>query len=58
MDWALGLGYCWAFLKTNPEAGFCELMAFHRKEQMAKLRAILKSVLTFKRVDSFKLAEQ
>ena len=33
-------------------------MAFHRKEQMAKLKAILKSVLTFKRVDSFKVAEQ
>ncbi len=28
-------------------------MAFHRKEQMAKLKAILKSLVTFKRVDNF-----
>ena len=32
-----------------------ELMAFHRKEQMRKLGIILKSLLTFKRVDSFKV---
>jgi len=33
-------------------------MAFHRKEQMAKLKAILKSVLTFKPIDSFKVVEE
>lgn len=54
----LGLGYCWAFIKRTPRPVSNELMAFHRNEQMTKLRAILKSVLTFKRVDSFKLAEQ
>jgi biofilm PGA synthesis N-glycosyltransferase PgaC len=54
----LGLGYCWALLKRTPRPVSTELMVFHRKEQMAKLRTILKSVLTFKRVDSFKLAEQ
>lgn len=55
---ALGLGYCWAFLKRTPRPVSRELMAFHRKEQMAKLRAILKSVLTFKSVDSFKVVEE
>jgi len=32
-----------------------ELMRFHRKEQMMKLKKILKSVLTFKRIDSFEV---
>jgi len=32
-----------------------QLMAFHRKEQMRKLGAILKSTLTFKSVDNFKV---
>jgi biofilm PGA synthesis N-glycosyltransferase PgaC len=55
---ALGLGYCWAFLKRTPRPVSRELMAFHRKEQMAKLKAILKSVLTFKPIDSFKVVEE
>ena len=55
---ALGLGYCWAFVRRTPRPVSRELMAFHRKEQMAKLKTILKSVLTFKRIDSFKVAEQ
>ncbi len=50
---ALGLGYCWAFLRRTPRPVSKELMAFHRKEQMTKLRAILKSFVTFKPVDSF-----
>jgi len=32
-----------------------ELMRFHRKEQMAKLKAILASLVRFKRVDSFEI---
>jgi len=55
---ALGVGYCWAFLKRTPRPVSRELMAFHRKEQMTKLRAILKSVLRFKPVDSFKVVEE
>ena len=55
---ALGLGYCWAFLKRTPRPVSRELMAFHRKEQMTKLKAILKSVLTFKPIDSFKVVEE
>ncbi len=54
---ALGLGYCWAFLRRAPRPVSHELMAFHRKEQMAKLRVIVKSLIKFKRIDSFTLAE-
>ena len=43
---ALGLGYCWAFLRRTPRPVSRELMAFHRKEQMAKLKAILKSLVS------------
>jgi glycosyltransferase involved in cell wall biosynthesis len=50
---ALGAGYCWAFIRRTPRPVSHELMAFHRKEQMAKLKAILKSLVTFKRVDNF-----
>jgi poly-beta-1,6-N-acetyl-D-glucosamine synthase len=53
---ALGLGYCWALLRRTPRPVSRELMAFHRKEQMAKLRAILRSLLKFRRVDNFKIA--
>ena len=52
---ALGLGYCWAFLRRTPRPVSPELMAFHRKEQMAKLKAILKTLVSFKRVDNFSL---
>ena len=53
---ALGLGYCWAFLRRTPRPVSRELMAFHRKEQMLKLKGILKSLATFKRVDNFNVA--
>ena len=54
---AFGLGYCWAFLRQTPRPVSRELMAFHRKEQMAKLKAILKSLLSFKRVDNFNVEQ-
>jgi glycosyl transferase family 2 len=53
---ALGCGYCWAFLRRTPRPVSNELMAFHRQEQMAKLKSVLKSVLRLKRVDNFNLA--
>lgn len=53
---AMGLGYCWAFLRRTPRPVSPELMRFHRREQMAKLKAILKSVVSFKRVDNFNVA--
>jgi hypothetical protein len=54
---ALGLGYCWAFLRRAPRPVSRELMAFHRKEQMTKLKAIFGRLLTFKRIDNFNLTE-
>ena len=50
---ALGFGFCWAALRRTPRPVSKQLMAFHRKEQMLKLKAILKSLVTFKQVDSF-----
>ena len=52
---ALLNGYCWAALSGTKRAVSRELMRFHRKEEMAKLRAILSSVLSFKKVDHFQL---
>jgi poly-beta-1,6-N-acetyl-D-glucosamine synthase len=53
---ALGLGYLWASLRRTPRPVSKELMAFHRKEQMAKLKAILSSLVRLRRVDSFNVA--
>lgn len=54
---ALGLGYCWAFLTRTPRPVSRELMAFHRREQMTKLRAILKSLVKSRRVDNFSVMQ-
>lgn len=50
---ALGLGYGWAMLRRVKRPISKDLMTFHRGEQMRKLRSVLKSVLTFKRIDNF-----
>jgi len=50
---ALGLGYVWAALTREPRPVSPELMRFHRHEQMQKLRAILASMITFKRYRRF-----
>jgi glycosyltransferase involved in cell wall biosynthesis len=50
---ALGMGYFWAFVKRQKRPVSDELMRFHRKEQMRKLRVILGSVLRMKKVNSF-----
>lgn len=50
---ALGLGYTWALLRRAKRPVSKELMRFHRKEQMQKLKTILVSLITFKRIDSF-----
>lgn len=52
---ALGLGYVWAFLCQVKRPVSDELMKFHRKEQMEKLKRILKSILGSQRIDSFKV---
>jgi len=49
----LGSGYCWAMMRRMERPISAELMAFHRKEQLLKLKVILKSILSFKRVDNF-----
>jgi glycosyltransferase involved in cell wall biosynthesis len=52
---ALFLGYFGAYLKQDHRPVSDELMKFHRKEQMRRLRKILVSVCTFKRLDKFEL---
>ena len=51
----LGLGYFWAFLRQMERPVSDELMRFHRREQMLKLKIILKSIIKFKRIDSFEV---
>ena len=55
---ALGLGYVWALLRRIDRPVSNELMAFHRREQMHKLKAILQTALRLKRVDNFTVASQ
>jgi len=52
---ALFLGYLSALLRRMNRPVSKELMRFHRKEQMLKLKKILKSLVTFKRIDSFEV---
>ncbi len=53
---ALLSGYCWAAIRRTKRPITLELMRFHRREQLKKLRAIFRTLLTFKKVDSFCLA--
>src|SRR2546421_2523689 len=52
---ALGLGYASAGVRRIDRPISNDLMRFHRKEEMRKLKAILKSVLAFKQIDSFRV---
>jgi glycosyltransferase involved in cell wall biosynthesis len=52
---ALLCGYCWAAIRRTKRAVTPELMHFHRREQMKKLRAIFHTLFRFKKVDSFHL---
>src|SRR5438876_8770926 len=54
---ALLSGYIWASLRRVKRAVSPELMRFHQREQMKKLRAILRTLLRFKKVDSFRFAQ-
>jgi glycosyltransferase involved in cell wall biosynthesis len=54
---ALFTGYAWAALRRTKRAVTPELMHFHRREQMKKLRAIFRSLLSFKKVDSFRIRQ-
>jgi glycosyltransferase involved in cell wall biosynthesis len=53
---ALLAGYCWAAARRMRRPVSRELMRFHRREQMKKLRAIFRSLLRFEKVDSFRVA--
>lgn len=50
-------GYAWAALRRMKRIVTPELMRFHRREQMKKLRAIFRSLRSFKKVDSFRLGQ-
>lgn len=51
----LGLGYAKAFLCRVQRPVSDQLMRYHRKEQIEKLRRILGSLVRLKKVDSFKI---
>ena len=55
---ALGLGYGWAAVRRAKRPITRELMKFHRREQMRKLRVILKSAATFRPIDKFSLLSE
>lgn len=55
---ALGLGYGCAALRRLKRPISRELVAFHRREQMRKLRAILKRVFMLQPIDKFQLLSQ
>jgi len=55
---ALLSGYCWAAIRRTKRPITLELMRFHRREQRKKLRAIFRTLLRFKKVDSFCLANE
>jgi len=52
---ALGAGYIWALLGRQKRPVSTELMRFHRREQMQKLRNILASIARLRHVDSFEV---
>ncbi len=52
------LGYGWAASRRVERAVSPELMRFHRKEQMRKLRTILGTLLRRRKVDSFRLGSE
>lgn len=52
---AVGFGYLWAAMRRVERPVSEDLVRFHRAEQMQKLRAILKSLLRFRRIDKFQV---
>jgi hypothetical protein len=47
-------GYCWAAARRIRRPVSRELMRFHRREQMKKLRSIFRTLLKLKKVDNFR----
>jgi len=54
---ALLSGYCWAAIRRTKRPVSRELMLFHRREQMKKLRMILGNVVRLKKVETYLAAE-
>jgi glycosyltransferase involved in cell wall biosynthesis len=52
---ALLTGYCSAAIRRIERPVSAELMRFHRREQTNKLKAILRSLLRFRKIDNFSL---
>lgn len=52
---ALFLGYGWAAIKRMKRPVSRELMSFHRREQMEKLKAILGAMVRFNKIEKFYL---
>jgi len=52
---ALLAGYCWAALRRAERPVTPELMRFHRREQMKKLKTIFRTLLKRQKVDGFYL---
>ena len=50
---ALLSGYCWAAARRMKRPVSRELMRFHRREQMKKLRNIFSSLLKFRKISNF-----
>jgi glycosyltransferase involved in cell wall biosynthesis len=55
---ALLAGYCSAAVRRMRRPVSRELIRFHRREQMKKLRAIFRTLLRFEKVDSFRVATE
>jgi poly-beta-1,6-N-acetyl-D-glucosamine synthase len=51
---SLLVGYFWALVTRMPRVVSPELMRFHRREQMRKLNAVMRSLLRFEKVDAFR----
>ena len=52
---ALFSGFCWAALRRVPRPVSGDLMRFHRREQMTKLKGILGSLIKFQKIEKFYL---
>jgi hypothetical protein len=50
---ALLLGFCWAAMRRVERPVTPELMQFHRREQLRKLRAILHGLVRLRKPDAF-----
>ncbi len=55
---ALFWGYCWSALTRTHRPVSREMMEYHRRDQMSKLKTIFSALLQFKKVDSFQVGTQ